>query len=80
MREDAGREYERMKKLQEENEGLKQRVAEMEEYLKKYGMKWVGGKAEGELDKAKIKKAISKGNYQYRLPREIDINTVARRI
>lgn len=52
----------------------------MEEYLKKYGLRWVGGKAEGELDKAQIKKAIAKGNYQYRLPREIDINTVTRRI
>lgn len=52
----------------------------MEEYLKKYGLKWVGGKADGVLDKVKIKNAISKGNYQYRLPREIDINTVARRI
>ena len=69
-----------MKSLQEENEELKKRVADMEEYLKKYGLKWVGGKAAGELDKAKIKQAIAKGNYQYRLPREIDINTVARRI
>jgi hypothetical protein len=69
-----------LKRLQEENVGLKQQVVEMEEYLKKYGLRWVGGKAEGELDRAQIKKAIAKGNYQYRLPREIDINTVARRI
>jgi hypothetical protein len=27
-----------------------------------------------------MKKAIAKGNYQYRLPSEIDINTLKRRI
>jgi hypothetical protein len=52
----------------------------METYLKKYGLKWVGGKVEGHLDHASMKKAIAKGNYQYRMPREIDINTVIRRI
>lgn len=52
----------------------------MEDYLKKYGLKWVGGKIDGNLDKASIKKAIAKGNYQYRMPKEVDINTVIRRI
>lgn len=55
-------------------------MAEMEGYLKKHGLRWIGGKLDGQLDKEGIKKAIAKGNYQYRMPREIDINTVIRRI
>jgi hypothetical protein len=58
---------------------LKKKVEEMENYLKKYGLKWVGNKIEGKLESDKIKKDISKGNYQYRLPSEIDINTILRR-
>lgn len=52
----------------------------MENYLKKYGLKWVGDKMQGQLDQENIRKAIAKGNYQYRLPKQIDINTIARRI
>ena len=52
----------------------------MEEYLKKYGLKWVGDKIQGKLEQEQIKKAIKKGNYNYRLPNQIDINTVIRRI
>lgn len=52
----------------------------MEQYLQKYGLKWVGNKIEGKLEHEKMKKAIAKGNYQYRMPREIDINTVMRRV
>lgn len=51
----------------------------MQIYLKKYGLKWVGNKIEGKLQHEKMKKDISKGNYQYRLPSEIDINTIMRR-
>lgn len=80
FREDAPKEYEKMKKLEGENDELKKQVAEMEAYLKKHGLRWIGGKLDGQLDKDSIKKAIAKGNYQYRMPREIDINTVIRRI
>jgi hypothetical protein len=52
----------------------------METYLKKYGLKWVGDKLEGKLEADKMKQAIAKGNYQYRLPSEIDINTIGLRI
>jgi len=40
----------------------------------------VGDKLEGKLEAEKMKQAIAKGNYQYRLPSEIDINTIGLRI
>lgn len=40
----------------------------MEEYLKKYGMKWVGNNVSGKLDKDKMKKDISNAKNNYRLP------------
>lgn len=41
----------------------------MEEYLKKYGLKWVGrGKVEGKLDDKKMKKDIANSRNNYRLP------------
>ena len=80
LREDSPKELEKMNSLQAENAELKGRVKEMEEYLKKYGLKWVGNKVEGKLEHEKMKKAIAKGNYQYRMPREIDINTILRRV
>ena len=52
----------------------------MEEYLQKYGMKWVGNKADGKLDKEKMKKAIQNSKNNYRLPAEIDIGTIQRRV
>lgn len=50
----------------------------MEEYLKKYGLKWVGKNIEGKFEHQKMKKDIKKNNY--RLPSEIDINTLLRRV
>jgi len=52
----------------------------MEEYLKKYGMKWVGNGPEGKLDKEKMKKDIGNAKNNYRLPSEIDIGTIQRRV
>ena len=52
----------------------------MEEYLKKYGLKWVGNKIEGKLEHEKMKKDIKNNHLLYRLPSEIDINTIARRV
>lgn len=69
-----------MKQIQKENLELKDKVQKMEDYLKKYGLKWVGNKIQGKLEQEKIKNAIKKGNYQYRMPSEIDINTIVRRI
>lgn len=48
-RDNATQEYEKMKQMQAENEDLKKKVEEMEGYLKKYGLKWVGNKLEGKL-------------------------------
>lgn len=39
-----------MKALEAENNELKKKVEEMENYLKKYGLKWVGNKIEGKLE------------------------------
>lgn len=52
----------------------------MEQYLKKYGMKWVGNNADGKLDKDKMKKDIANSKNNYRLPSEIDIGTIQRRV
>lgn len=52
----------------------------MEKFLKSYGLKWVGNKIEGKMDKDKLKKDLEKPKYNYRLPSEIDIRTVAVRI
>lgn len=52
----------------------------MEEYLKKYGMKWIGNTIEGKLDKEKMKKDIANSRNNYRLPSEIDIGTIQRRV
>ena len=52
----------------------------MEAYLKQYGLKWVGKKIEGKLDDKGIKKEISESKHAYRLPSEIDIGTLRRRV
>lgn len=43
-------------------------------------MKWVGNSAEGKLDKEKMKKDILNAKNNYRLPSEIDIGTIQRRV
>ena len=52
----------------------------MEDYLNKYGLKWVGNKAEGSLNHEKMKKDIKNSKNNYRLPSEIDIGTIQRRV
>jgi hypothetical protein len=59
MKDDSGKVYEEMKSLKKKNEELEQKCAEMEGYLKQYGLKWVGKKIEGKLDDKAIKKEIS---------------------
>ena len=49
-------------------------------YLQKYGLKWVGNTVAGELDHKKMKKDISAAKHQYRLPSEVDIGTIVRRV
>ena len=44
MKEDSSQEYEKMKTLKNENEEMKKKIEQMEVYLKKYGLKWVGNK------------------------------------
>ena len=67
--------------MKESNEGLKKKVEQMEAYLKQHGLKWVGNKMEGKLEHEKIKKDISAASkFKYKLPSEIDINTIKRRI
>ena len=57
-----------------------EKVEEMEKFLKSYGLKWVGNKMEGKLDKKQLDKDLKQPKYNYRLPSEIDIRTVATRI
>ena len=52
----------------------------MEEYLKKNGLKWVGNSIQGKLNHEKIKKDIKNSKHNYRLPTEIDIGTIRRRV
>ena len=66
--------------LKEANATLTKKVEDMEAFLKSYGLKWVGHKVEGKFDKDKLKKDMEKPKYNYHLPSEVDINTVARRI
>ena len=40
----------------------------MEDYLKKYGVKWVGYNVEGNLDHASLKNDIKKPKFNYRMP------------
>ena len=67
-RDNASEEYEKVKNIQVQNEEMKKKVEEMQNYLKKYGLKWVGTKIEGKLQHEQMKKDIKKPNYQYRLP------------
>lgn len=43
-------------------------------------MKWVGNSVEGKLDKDKMKKDINNAKNNYRLPSQIDIGTIQRRV
>lgn len=44
-------------------------------------MKWVGnGKIEGQLNQKKMKQDISNSKNNYRLPSEIDLATIQRRV
>lgn len=69
-----------MEELRGENDKLKTKVEEMEKFLKSYGLKWVGNKIEGQFDKKQLDQDLKKPKYNYRLPSEIDIRTVATRI
>lgn len=40
----------------------------MEKFLKSYGLKWVGNKMEGKLDKKQLDKDLKQPKYNYRLP------------
>lgn len=44
MKEDSHKTYEEMNQLREKNKDLEAKVNEMETYLKKHGLKWVGNK------------------------------------
>lgn len=43
----------------------------MEDYLKKYGVKWVGYNVEGKLDHESLKNDIKKPKFNYRMPAQI---------
>ena len=43
-------------------------------------MKWVGNKPQGKLEKEKMKQAIQSSKNNYRLPSEIDLSTIQRRV
>ncbi|KAM3144402.1 hypothetical protein pb186bvf_003566 [Paramecium bursaria] len=70
-----------IKKLKEENLQLQQKVFEMEKFLLKYGIKWVGDK---DADQ-KMKQIVSdvsqpKPRFNYQLPKEISIDVIQKRI
>ena len=52
----------------------------MQGYLQQYGLKWVGNKVHGNLDAPKMKKDIKDSKHAYRLPSEIDLSTIQRRV
>lgn len=80
MRENSDQKYQEFKELKQKNQELEKKNQHMEEYLKKYGMKWVGNSADGKLDKEKMKKDIANAKNNYRLPSEIDLGTIQRRV
>lgn len=45
-----------MNQLREKNKDLEAKVNEMETYLKKHGLKWVGNKIQGNINDKEIKK------------------------
>lgn len=69
-------------KLEEENQGLRSQVREMEKFLADYGLKWVGNAPSGQLDIASLMQDIPTSDplYRYNLPNEIDIAIIERRI
>ena len=44
FREDSSKTLEKMQEIDKENSQLREKVQKMEDYLKKYGLKWVGDK------------------------------------
>ncbi len=52
----------------------------MEDYFKKYGVKWVGYNVEGKLDHQSLKNDIKKPKFNYRMPAEIQLGTIQRRV
>lgn len=69
-----------MEAIKNENNQLNKKIQQMESYLKKYGVKWVGYNVQGKLDHESLKNDIKKPKFNYRLPAEIDIGTIQRRI
>ena len=80
MKDDSHKAYEEMNQLKERNKDLQEKVNEMENYLKKHGLKWIGNKIEGKINEKQIKKEIKDSKFHYRLPSEIDFATIQRRI
>ncbi|CAD8080874.1 unnamed protein product [Paramecium primaurelia] len=70
--------------LKEENQKKQKKIEDMEKFLQKYGVKWVGDKISDEDDK-KMKQMASdmkqmKPLFNYHLPKEISIDVIKRRI
>ena len=70
--------------LERERDQYKKQTEEMKQFLKDYGLKWVGNdsKAEGEFDSEAVHQEISHQgpSYRNRLPPEIDTEILTRRI
>lgn len=54
----------------------------MENFLKNYGLKWVGDSKEGEFRADDVKQELNcnKPIYKNNLPKEIDMTVIARRL
>ena len=70
--------------MQSENDKLKNELEEIKSFLKDYGLKWKGSKAdvEGEFNKALLDKQLNakKPAYNFNLPKEIDLGVIAQRV
>jgi hypothetical protein len=71
-----------LQRIHSEKDRLQSKVAEMEQFLLKYGLRWVGDQPEGEIDTARLQQDLSGSDprYKFQLPHEIDIRVLQRRV
>mmetsp|Transcript_26762 Transcript_26762/g.48241 ORF Transcript_26762/g.48241 Transcript_26762/m.48241 type:complete len:407 (-) Transcript_26762:22-1242(-) len=69
-------------RVHEEKDRFRRKTEEMEKFLLKYGLRWVGEQPEGELDVATMQQDLSgqEPRYKFQLPNEIDIRVIQRRV
>jgi hypothetical protein len=71
-----------LRRMHAEADKVRLKAEEIEQFLSKYGSKWVEGRLEGELDTTRLQQdlAVTERRHKDHLPSQIDIRVIQRRV